>query len=44
MKVKSDRDTTGFRKISIIDELSGSLSYNLAAETKPWSDLYPAFA
>lgn len=39
MKVKSDRDTTGFRKISIIDELSGSLSYNLAAETKPWSDL-----
>lgn len=39
MKVKSDRDTTGFRKVSLIDELSGSLSYNLAAERKPWSDL-----
>lgn len=39
MKVKSDRDTTGYRKVSIIDELSGSLSYNLAAQTKPWSDL-----
>lgn len=39
MKVKSDRDTTGTRKISLIDELSGSLSYNLAAKTRPWSDL-----
>lgn len=39
MKVKSDKDTTGVRKISIIDELSGTLSYNLAAERKPWSDL-----
>ena len=39
MKVKSDRDTTGVRKISLIDELSGSLSYNFAAKTQPWSDL-----
>ncbi len=39
MKVKSDRDTTGERKISLIDELYGSLSYNMAAKTRPWSDL-----
>ncbi len=39
MKVKSDRDSTGERKISIIDELSGSLSYNLAAKQRPWSNL-----
>ena len=39
MKVKSDADSTGEKKISLIDELSGSLSYNLAAKTRPWSDL-----
>ena len=39
MKVKSDKDSTGERKISLIDELSGSLSYNLSAPSKPWSDL-----
>lgn len=39
MKMKSDRDTTGERKISIIDELYGALSYNMAAETRPWSNL-----
>ncbi len=39
MKVKSDADSTGERKISLIDELYGSLSYNLAAKTRPWSDL-----
>ncbi len=39
MKVKSDRDTTGMRKISLIDELSASMSYNMAAKTQPWSNL-----
>ena len=39
MKVKSDRDSTGEKKISLIDELSGTLSYNLAAKERPWSDL-----
>ena len=39
MKVRSDRDSTGFRKISLIDELGASLSYNMAAEKRPWSDL-----
>lgn len=39
MKIRSDKDSTGYRKISIIDELGGSLSYNMAAATRPWSDL-----
>ena len=39
MKVASRRDSSGVRKISLIDELGGSLSYNMAAATRPWSDL-----
>ncbi len=39
MKVRSERDSTGERKISLIDELYGSLSYNLAAKVRPWSNL-----
>jgi len=39
MKIKSDRDSTGERKVSLIDELYASMSYNLAAPTKKWSDL-----
>ena len=39
MKVRSDRDSTGVRKLSIIDELGASMSYNFAAVTKPWSNL-----
>ncbi len=39
MKVKSDRDSTGERKISLIDEFGASLSYNLAAKERQWSDL-----
>ncbi len=39
MKVKSDRDSTGVRKISLIDDLSAGMSYNFAAATRPWSDL-----
>ncbi len=39
MKIKSDKDSTGVRKISIIDELGASISYNFAAKTQPWSNL-----
>ncbi len=39
MKVKSDKDSTGFKKISLIDELGASMSYNMAARRQPWSDL-----
>lgn len=37
MKIKTDNDST--KKISIIDELGASLSYNMAAKTQPWSNL-----
>jgi hypothetical protein len=36
-KFKTKNDSV--KKISIIDELGASLSYNMAAETRPWSDL-----
>ncbi len=39
MKIKSDKDTTGVRKVSLIDQLSANLSYNTAAQVRPWSDL-----
>ena len=39
MKVLSDKDSTGMKKISIIDELGARMSYNTAAEVRPWSDL-----
>lgn len=37
MKVRTRNDS--LKKISIIDELGASMSYNLAAKTRPWSDL-----
>ena len=39
MKVKSDKDSTGFKKISLIDELGATMSYNMAAKERQWSDL-----
>lgn len=39
MKINSDKDSTGVKKVSIIDELGASLSYNMAAKTQPWSNL-----
>lgn len=39
MKIKSDRDTTGERRISLIEKLSLSTSYNMAADSLKWSDL-----
>ena len=37
MKMNSDKDTTGYKKISLIDQLGASLSYDVA--NKKWSDL-----
>ena len=37
MKLREDGDST--RKVSLIDELGVSMSYNMAAKTRPWSDL-----
>ena len=40
MKVKAgESDTVDYKKISIIDELGAHMSYNMAAKTRPWSDL-----
>ncbi|MCR5130553.1 MAG: LPS-assembly protein LptD [Prevotella sp.] len=40
MKVKAgDSDTVEYKKVSIIDELGLSMSYNMAAKQRPWSDL-----
>ena len=39
MKVKSDDDSTGYKKISLIDDFKMSMSYNMAADIRPWGDL-----
>lgn len=39
MKIRTDKDSTGFRKISLIDKLSLGMSYNMAADSFKWSDL-----
>lgn len=39
MKVSSTKDTTGFRKISLIDNLSINSSYNMLADSLNWSDI-----
>ncbi len=39
MKVKTDNDSIGEKKISLIENLSISQSYNLAADSLKWSDI-----
>lgn len=39
MKIRSDEDSTGFKKISLIDKLSLAMSYNMAADSFKWSDI-----
>jgi hypothetical protein len=39
MKVKSDSDTTGVKKISLIENFSISQSYNFAADSMNWSNV-----
>ncbi len=38
-KVRSDEDSTGYKKISIIENLTLSQSYNFAADSLRWSNL-----
>ncbi len=38
-KVKSDQDSTGYKKISLIENLTLSQSYNFAADSLRWSNL-----
>lgn len=39
MKVKSDQDSTGFKKISLIENFTISQSYNFAADSMNWSNV-----
>ncbi|MEA4916008.1 putative LPS assembly protein LptD [Proteiniphilum sp.] len=39
MKVLSDKDSTGVRKISLIDDLGISFGYNMMADSMKWSDI-----
>lgn len=39
MKVKSDKDSTGVKKISLIENFSIGQSYNFAADSMRWSNL-----
>lgn len=39
MKVKSDQDSTGVKKVSLIENLTLSQSYNFAADSMRWSNL-----
>ncbi len=37
MKVRSESDTTGYKKISLIDDLGINFSYNMMADSMKWS-------
>lgn len=39
MKVRSDKDSTGVRKISLIDDLGFSFNYNMMADSMKWSTI-----
>ncbi len=39
MKVRSDKDSTGYKKISLIDNLTLNTSYNIFADSLKWSDI-----
>lgn len=39
MKVASEKDTTGYKKISLIDNLSINFSHNMMADSLKWSDI-----
>ena len=43
-KLRSDKDSTGYKKISIIDNLTTQISYNLVADSMRWSTTLPVNA
>ena len=43
-KIRSDKDSTGYKKISIIDNLTTNISYNLVADSMKWSTTLPVTA
>ncbi|MDD2476278.1 MAG: putative LPS assembly protein LptD, partial [Dysgonamonadaceae bacterium] len=40
MKIRSESDTTGFKKVSLIDDLGINFSHNLMADSMKWSMIY----
>ena len=40
-KIRSSKDSTGYKKISIIDKLSTSITYNMVADSMRWSTTVP---
>lgn len=43
-KFRSDKDSTGYKKVSIIDNLHTGISYNFAADSMRWSETIPVNA
>lgn len=43
-KVRSDKDSSGYKKISIIDNINTGISYNLVADSMRWSPTIPVSA
>lgn len=43
-KIRSSKDSSGYKKISIIDNLSTSISYNMIAPSFKWSQTLPVNA
>ena len=43
-KIRSDKDSTGYKKISLIDNLSTNISYNMIADSMRWSSTIPVNA
>lgn len=43
-KIRTDKDSTGYKKISLIDNLTSSISYNLVADSMRWSSSIPVNA
>lgn len=43
-KIRSDKDSTGFKKFSIIDNLTTSITYNMVADSMRWSTELPVSA
>ena len=39
MKVKSDQDSTGYKKVSLIENFTIGQSYNFAADSMNWSNI-----
>lgn len=39
MKIRSENDSTGYKKISLIDDLGINFSYNMMADSMKWSNI-----